>query len=226
VPLTLVYDDSTDGSRFFDDSSDQGRNNRFNFPGLKKIEKGCLHSIDASKLAVSNSRAPQGAPQNAPEITDLTGLIEVDVEKGPAASQGKGDLWVFLLMGLQKPLEGQIGHDIAVIAEDSPILVQKVFNIFESSRRVQKDRLIAKGDRNSSPLSVRKFLQVDFRAMMGVDDKAIYAHGQEMIHRIGDHGSSSELQKRLRQLIGQRAKPQAESRAQDESGLESRQGDI
>jgi hypothetical protein len=101
-------------------------------------------------------------------------------------------------MGLQKPLERQIGYDIAVVAEDGLIFVQKIFNIFQPSCRVQKDRLIAKGDGNSSPLSVRKFLQVDFRTMMGVDDKAIHADGQEMIHPIGDDGSPSELQKRLR----------------------------
>jgi hypothetical protein len=33
--------------------------------------------------------------------------------------------------------------------------------------------------------------------MMGVDDKAIYADAQEMIHRISDDGPSFQLQKRL-----------------------------
>jgi hypothetical protein len=57
--------------------------------------------------------------------------------------------------------------------------------------------------------------------MMGVDDEAIHADCQEMIHYIGDDRTSSDLQKGLRKSVGQRAKPQAEPCAQDESGLES-----
>jgi hypothetical protein len=43
--------------------------------------------------------------------------------------------------------------------------------------------------------------------MMGVDDEAIDADFQEMVHRISDNGTSSDLKKRLRASVCQRPKP-------------------
>ncbi len=90
-------------------------------------------------------------PQDVPKITNLASLIDVHIEKRAVASQGKSDLWVLLLMGLQKPLQRQIGHHIAVVAEDGLVLVQEIFNVFQSPRCVQKDWFMAKGNRKTTP---------------------------------------------------------------------------
>ena len=71
-------------------------------------------------------------------------LIDVHIQKRAAASQGKGYLRSLLLMGLQEPLQGKIGHHIAVVAEDGLVLVQEIFNVFQSACRVQKDWFMAK----------------------------------------------------------------------------------
>ena len=57
--------------------------------------------------------------------------------------------------------------------------------------------------------------------MMGVHDEAIHADLQEMIHRVGDDGTSSDLQERLRTSLRQRPKPRPQPGAQDEGCLES-----
>jgi hypothetical protein len=115
-----------------------------------------------------------------------------------AASQGKRYLRPFLLMDLQEPLQGKIGHHIPVVAEDGLVLVQEIFNIFQSPCCVQKDWFMAKDEGHTAPSPVRKFFRVDFRQMMGVHDETIHAIVQEMIHCIGDDGTSSDLQERLR----------------------------
>ncbi len=56
---------------------------------------------------------------------------------------------------------------------------------------------------------------------MGVHDEAIHADCQKMIHRIGDDGTSSDLQERLRKSLRQRAKTRPQPGAQDEGCLES-----
>ena len=118
MPLAFVYDDPPDRSRFFHDSSDKDGNDGFDFAGFKKLEDRCLHGIDAGKEAALNSRVSQGVPK----IADLTSLIDVHIEKRAAASQGKGYLRSLLLMDLQEPLQGKIGHHIAVVAEDGLVL--------------------------------------------------------------------------------------------------------
>src|SRR4030042_5024862 len=89
LPLTVVYDDPPDRSRFFHDLSDKGGNDGFDFAGFKRLEDRCLHSIDAGKEADLNSRVSQGVPQDVPKIADLTSLIDVHIQKRAAASQCK-----------------------------------------------------------------------------------------------------------------------------------------
>jgi len=132
VPFAFVYDDSPDRSRVFHDSSDKDGNDGFDFVGLKKLNERFLHRIDTGKEAVLNSWVSQGVP----EIADLTALIDVYIQKRAPASQGKGYLRSLLLMGFQKLLQGKIGHHIAIVAEDGFVIVQEIFNVFESTRRV------------------------------------------------------------------------------------------
>jgi hypothetical protein len=42
-----------------------------------------------------------------------------------------------------------------------------------------------------------------------------------MIHYVGDDGTPSNLQERLRTMVGQGAKPRPQAGAQDEGGFES-----
>jgi len=76
---------------------------------------------------------------------------------------------------------------------------------------------------NPAPSSVRKFLQVDFRTVMGIDDEAIHANFQEVIHRKRDNGTSFDLQERLGTSFCQRPKPRAQPSPQYKSGFESSQ---
>jgi hypothetical protein len=156
-----------------------------------------------------------------PKIADLTGLINVYIQKRAVASQGKRYLRSFLLMDLQELLQGKIGHHITVVAENGLIVVQEIFNVFQSACRVQKNGFMAKEYGYIAPSPVRKFFRVDLRAMMSVHDEAIHSDFQEMIHRVGDDGTSSHLQERLWKALRQRPKPCPESRAQDEGCLES-----
>jgi hypothetical protein len=80
---------------------------------------------------------------------------------------------------------------------------------------------MAKEYGHTAPSPVRKFFRVDFRAMMGVHDEAIHADFQEMIHRVGDDGTFSDLQERLGTSLRQRPKPRPQPGCQDEGGLES-----
>jgi hypothetical protein len=57
--------------------------------------------------------------------------------------------------------------------------------------------------------------------MMGVYDEAIDADFDEMIHRIGEEGMSSDLQERLRAFLSQRPKSCSQSGTEDEGGFES-----
>jgi len=123
-------------------------------------------------------------------------------------------------MSLQEPLHGKIRHYIAVVAEDGLVRVQEIFDVFQSSRCVQKYRFVAKDNRYAAPSTVRKLFRIDFMAMMGVHDEAIHADFQEMIHRVGDEGASPDLQKWLRTSFRQRPKPIPQPGTQDESRLE------
>ena len=79
---------------------------------------------------------------------------------------------------------------------------------------------MTKEDGYTAPPPVRKFFGVDFRAMMYVHDEAIHADAQEMIHRVGDDGTSSDLQERLGTSLRQRPKPHPQPGAQDKGCLE------
>jgi hypothetical protein len=217
MPLAFVNDDPPDRAGFFYHSSDKDRNDGFDFVCFKKLEERCLHGIDAGKEAALNSRVSQGVPK----IANLTSLIDVYIQKRPLGSQGKSYLWSLLLMDFQEPLQGKIGYHIAIVAEDGLVLVQEIFNVFQSSCRVQKDGFMAKEYGPTAPSPVRKFFRVDFRAMMGVHDEAIHADFQKMIHCVGDDGTFSDLQERLGTSLRQRPKPRPQPGCQDEGGLES-----
>ncbi len=207
VPFPFIYDDPTDGTHFFLDPFDKDFDDGFGFANFEKIEKGCLHGVDAGELAALNFGVSQGVPQDVPEITDFTGLIEGDVKKGTSASQGKRHLRSLLFMSLQESLQREVRHDIAVMAEDGLVLVEEILNIFQSARRVQKGWFVAKNNGDTAPSPLRKFLRIKFRGMMRVHDEAIHADGQEMIHHIGDDGLSSDVQEGLWMSLRQRAKP-------------------
>jgi hypothetical protein len=55
---------------------------------------------------------------------------------------------------------------------------------------------------------------------MGIYDKAIHADLQEMVHREGDDGPSSDLQERLGASLCQGAEPRAQPGTQDKRRLE------
>ncbi len=154
-----------------------------------------------------NSRVPQGVPK----IADLTVRVDIDVEQRTAASEDKGCLRSFLLMGLQKFAQGEVREHVPIVAEDGFVFIQKILNIFQPARRVQKHRFMAEGDGYAPPAPIRKFFRVDVRAVMGIHDKAIHANPQEMIHHVGDDGTPSDLQERLGTSICQGPKPRAQS---------------
>jgi hypothetical protein len=79
------------------------------------------------------------------------------------ASQGKCCIRSLLLVDLQKPLQGEVGDHIAIVAEYSLVLVQKIFNVFKSPCCVQKDWLMAKKYGDTAPLLVRELFMVGFR---------------------------------------------------------------
>jgi hypothetical protein len=112
-------------------------------------------------------------------------------------------------VGLQKPPQGKIGDDIAIVAEDGLVLIQEIFDVFQSPSSVQKDWLMAKSNGDTAPSPVREFLRIDFRPVMCVNDESINSDFQEMIHYVGDDGTSSDLQERLWKLICQRLKPRS-----------------
>jgi hypothetical protein len=217
VPLAFVDDDPPDRSSFFADSADKNGNDGFDFSCLKETEKRSLHGIDAGKEAALNSRVSQGVPK----IADFTPLADAYIQKRAAAAESKGHLRSHFLMGFTEPLQGKIGHHVPVVAEDGLVLFQEIFNVFQPSRRVQKDGFMAKGDGYAPPFPVWKSFRINFRAVMGIHDETIHAGVTEMIHCVSNDGTSSNLQERLRTPLGQRAKPGPQAGAQDEGGLES-----
>ncbi len=52
--------------------------------------------------------------------------------------------------------------------------------------------------------------------MMGVDDERLHARGREMIEGESDKRFLENRDERLRQVLGQRTEPQAETGAEDE----------
>jgi hypothetical protein len=73
-----------------------------------------------------------GISQSVSEIADLTALIDIHIQKRAAASQGKCCVRSLLLVDLQQSFQREIGYHIAVVAEYGLVLVQQIFNIFES----------------------------------------------------------------------------------------------
>jgi hypothetical protein len=217
VPVAFVDDDSPDRSWLFGDSSDHKGNDGFDFSFLKETEKRSLHGIDAGKEAALNSRISQGVPK----IADFTPLADADIQKRAAAAKSKGHLRSHFLMGFTEPLQGKIGDHVPVVAEDGLVLFQEVFNAFQPPCRVQKDGFMTKGDGDAPPFPVWKSFRINLRAMMGIHDETIHAGVTEMIHYVGDDGTPSNLQERLRTPLGQRAKPRPQAGSQDEGGLES-----
>ena len=51
---------------------------------------------------------------------------------------------------------------------------------------------------------------------MGVNDERLHAHGREMIESESDKRFLENRDERLRQVLGQRTEPQAETGAEDE----------
>jgi hypothetical protein len=160
------------------------------------------------------------------KIANFTALIQVYVQKEAAASKGKRRLRPHLLLGFYEPLQGKVGHHVSVIAEDGLVFGEEIFDVFQSARRVQKNRFMAKDDGHPPPLPVGKFFRVYFRAVVGIYDETIHARAMEMIHRIRDEGAPSDLQERFRTPFRQRAKPHPQSGAQDEGGFETSSGQI
>jgi len=142
-----------------------------------------------------------GVSKGVPKIADLTSLSDVHIQERTAASQRKGYLRSPVLMGLQEPLQRKIGHHVAVVTENGFVLVQEILNVFQPPCRVQKGRFIAKGDGDTPPLPIRKFLRVTLRTVMGVHDEAIHADVQEVIHGVSDDRASLDLEKWLRDTL-------------------------
>jgi hypothetical protein len=118
-------------------------------------------------------------------------------------------------------LQGKVGHHVSVIAEDGLVFGEEIFDVFQSARRVQKNRFMAKDDGHTPPFPAGKFLCVNLRAVMGIYDETIHARAVEMIHGIRDDGTPPDLQERFRTPFRQRAKPHSQTGSQDEGGFES-----
>jgi hypothetical protein len=154
------------------------------------------------------------------KIADLIVRVDIDVEQRTAASQDQGRFRSFLLVGLQKSAHRKVREHVPIVAEDGFVFFQKVLDVLESSSCVQKNRFMAEKDGGAPPAPIRKFLCVDVRAVMGIYDKAIHANLQEMVHREGNDGSSSDLQERLGASLCQGAEPRAQPGTQDKRCLE------
>jgi hypothetical protein len=217
VPLAFVDEDPPDRSRSLADSSGENGNDGFDLSLLQETEKRSLHRIDAGKKAALNPRISQGVP----EIADFPLLADAHIQKRTVAAKSKGYLRPHFIMGLTESLQGKVGHHVPVVAEEGLVLLQEVFNVFQSSRRVQKDGFVAKGDGHAPPLPVWKPFRINPRAVMGIHDETVHAGVTEMIHYVSDDGTPSNLQERLRTMLGQRAKPRPQAGAQDEGSLES-----
>jgi hypothetical protein len=106
-------------------------------------------------------------------------------------------------VGIYELPQREVGHHIPIITEDGFIAVQEVFNVLQPACCVQQDWFMAKGYGYPPPSSFGKLFQIDFRQIMGVYDEAIHADAQEMVHRIGDDGTPSNLKEWLRALFCQ-----------------------
>ncbi len=80
---------------------------------------------------------------------------------------------------------------------------------------------MAEDDRDAPPAAVRKCPGVGVGAVMGVDDEALDAHGDEVIHGTGDHGAARHRQKGLRAVFRKGPKAFAQTGPQNEGRSDS-----
>src|SRR5690606_15409366 len=95
-----------------------------------------------------------------------------------------------------------------------------VLYIFESSRCIEKDRLMPEEDRGSPPPAVGKGLRINMRLMMGVYYKPLDAGLHQVVHGIGNDGAVVKRQKRFGAALGEGPQSHAQSRAENEGRFE------
>ena len=160
------------------------------------------------KRQLSNTGVSQGVPQ----IADLARLVDAHVQGGPlllrtSVASGRSRSW-----RRTEALQRKIGDHVAVVAEDCLIPGQEVFDVLQPSGRIEEDRLVAKRDGHAAPQAVREIFPVHVRAVVRVDDEAIDAGRQKMVHHVGDNGAAAQGKERLRAMLGQRPEPGAQTR--------------
>ena len=128
---------------------------------------------------------------------------------------------LFVLMDFYESLQGQVTHDISIVANYCLIIYQEIFDVFQPSRGFKKDWLVAKGDWNPPPLHVWKLLVIYFRVMVGVDDEVIHADPDKVVHGVGDDGSTANLKERLRTMLGQGPEPCSQASTKNKSSLKT-----
>jgi len=131
------------------------------------------------------------------EIANLVFVVETHVQNGSVSAQYQSRFRLSLLMKSQERLQGQAGDHVSVITEDGFVFTNEIFNIFEASGGVEKDLFMPEVDGHAPPLPIRKFLQIDIRTVMRVDDKTLDADAEKVIHCIGNNRTSSDIQERF-----------------------------
>jgi hypothetical protein len=78
-------------------------------------------------------------------------------------------------MFVDKVPQGEVTHGIAIVDENRLVIMEKIFNVFYSPGRVEKDHFMPEDDREPFPLPLRKHMVVLFGTVMGIHDKPFYA---------------------------------------------------
>jgi hypothetical protein len=120
-------------------------------------------------------------------------------------------------MAFQKPFQGKIGHDIAIINPYRLVTGQEILNIFKSASRIQKDGFMAKDDGPSSPLPIGEGFVIAMGLVMRIDDKPFDTGCQEMVHGIGHHGTPPHREKGFGAGLRQGPHTAPQTGAQDKS---------
>jgi hypothetical protein len=193
LPIALIDQDTQNGTRFLRDSSEKGGNNALDPAGLNMPEQRSLYGIDAGKKAALNA----GIVQGMPNVADFTAVVDVYIEQGSAASQDKSGFRLFLCMKLQELLQRQIGKCVSIVAKDRLILAEKILDVFQPSRRIQKNRFVAKNDGRAAPVHFGEFPKIDIRTVMGIHDESINTGAEEMVHYVSNNGTAPDFKERF-----------------------------
>ena len=124
-------------------------------------------------------------------------------------------------MGRQQSRQRQIGEDVAVVDEESLILHEEIFDVFDPPGGVEENLFMAEEDRPSPPAPLGKLPVIGRRTVVGVDDEPLDADRQAMVHREGDQRSPADRKEGFGGLQGQGPQARAHPRPEDEGRPDS-----